>query len=90
MLTLEDALINANYDSSWGIWAKKINGRFELESPARYGQLIFENGGCSDEYELICRCTFPADARVLWLDGGEEDGDWHDGFLDELIDQLNS
>ena len=90
MPTLKDALIDANYDSAWGIWAKRTNGRFELGSPARYGQLVFENGGRLDDFEFVCRCDYPSDARVKWLDGAEEDGDWHDGFLEELIDQLNA
>ena len=90
MMILEDALIDAGYDSTWGIYARKINGRFELDSPARYGQLIFENGGRLDDFEFVCRCDYPSDARVKWLDGADEDGDWDDGFLEELIEQLNA
>ena len=89
VMTLETALIEAGYDSQWGIWALPIDGEFKLESPARYGQLIFENGGVLDDYVFVCPCSYPADARVIWCGSAEEDGDWHDGFLDELLEEFN-
>ena len=83
MMTLKDALTNAPYIPQWAIFAQKIDGKFELNSPARYAPL---KGGLIDDdgFEFVCPGDFPADARELW----GEDGGW-DKFLVYLIEQLN-
>lgn len=88
-LTLEQALKDIQYDSSWGIWAEKIDGEFKPESPARYGQRVFENGEMLDDKEYVCDGEFPSDLRVSWCDGEEDDGDWDWQFINHLIEQIN-
>lgn len=41
-MKLIDALRNIKYDTSWGIWAEVIDGKFKADSPSRYGQREFE------------------------------------------------
>lgn len=86
-MTLKDALKNIQYDSSWGIWAEKINGLFTLESQSRYGQLIFENGGLLDDWEYVCSGEFPHDWATSWADGGDSSESFND--IEILIDELN-
>jgi hypothetical protein len=53
MATLQELASNISYDSSWGIWAKLIDGKFTADSQARYGQRQFENGGVLDGFEFF-------------------------------------
>lgn len=46
-MNLKDAIINIQYDSSWGIWAEFP---FTPESKARYGRRQFKNGGLLDGF----------------------------------------
>lgn len=50
---LKDLVSSISYDSSWGIWAELIEGKFTSESQARYGQRQFENGGLLDGFEFF-------------------------------------
>ena len=88
-MNLEEALKNIQYDRSWGIYAEKIDGKFTLESPARYGRVIFENGGLLDDKEYVCNGEFPSDKRVEWCEDSEDDGVWDWQFMDHLIEILN-
>lgn len=55
MSTLIEILTNTlQYDNQWGIYAEKIDGKFTPESPARFGQSQFENGGVLDNKEHVC------------------------------------
>lgn len=90
-MSLRGALTMPGYDSSWGIWAERDGeGKFSLESPARYGRRIFENGGRLDSMEFVCSGDWVWDMRVRWLDGAQEDWDWDDGFMEYILDILNS
>ncbi|WP_434686896.1 hypothetical protein [Pseudanabaena minima] len=51
--SLKDLISTIQYDSSWGIWAELIDGKFTPESKARYGQSQFENGGVLDEFAFF-------------------------------------
>ena len=42
-----------SYDNSWAIYAEKIDGEWKPESPARFGQRVFENGGLLDGCSLF-------------------------------------
>ena len=53
MATLKELASNISYDSSWGIWAELIDGKFTADSQARYGQRQFENGGVLDGFEFV-------------------------------------
>lgn len=53
MSTLKELATSISYDSSWGIWAELIDGKFTLDSKARYGQRHFENGGLLDGFEFF-------------------------------------
>lgn len=47
-MNLLQAMMSIQYDAQRGIWAQKIGGDFKPESPARFGQMRFENGGLLD------------------------------------------
>lgn len=53
MATLKELANNISYDSSWGIWAGLIDGKFTADSDARYGQRQFQNGGVLDGFEFF-------------------------------------
>ena len=53
MAILKELASNISYDSSWGIWAELIDGKFAADSQARYGQRQFENGGVLDGFEFF-------------------------------------
>jgi hypothetical protein len=53
MATLKELASSISYDSSWGIWAELIDGKFTADSQARYGQRQFENGGVLDGFEFF-------------------------------------
>ena len=94
-MTLIEALQNIQYDSSWGIWAKASeadetgdNGGLFEGSPARYGQMQFENGGLLDDYVFVCHGEWPADRLTEWCDGSDEcEWDWQ--FTDQILQELN-
>lgn len=89
-MTLEEALQNIQYDSSWGIWAElNEKGYFDLESEARYGQRIFENGGVLDDKVYVCNGQWPSDLRVIWCNGCIEDEEWDSDFMEWLLDKIN-
>lgn len=75
--TLIDILTGTlSYDSSWGIYAEKIDGEFKPESPARFGQRQFENGGLNDDCELFANNEYATDQMDNYLgrtDGRDED-----------------
>lgn len=75
-----------SYDSSWGIYAEKINGRFEPESPARFGQRQFGNGGLLDDCEYFDNNASACDARQSWTDG---DDDFNAEWASEYIFEIN-
>lgn len=88
-MTLLEALQDIQYSTSWGIWAEKIDGKFNIGSEARYGQQIFENGGLLDDWCYVCDGEFASDRFVIWQNGSGE-VEWDDDFTDELIEELNS
>ena len=89
-MKLSEALTTISYDDNWVIYSDLVDGRFNLDAPARIGQAIFENGGLLDDMIFVCRGTDPSDYRVEWVDGGEDEGDWDDGFMEYMLDRLNS
>ena len=73
MATLKSILSGSlRYDSSWAVYAQKIDGQFEPKSFARLGQPIFENGGMLDDCELFDTNTVLADSKAEWLDGSAD------------------
>lgn len=91
-LTLAQAIKSIQYDSSWGIYAEKIDGQFRADSPARYGQRQFENGGVLDECEFVMDGVRAGDEIASQLEDVEED--MRDEMLDEavafILDELNA
>ena len=87
MSTLNDLAASIQYDSSWGIWAKLIDGKFSPESQARYGQRQFENGGLLDEFEFFADGEKIGDSIAEYCDG---DDDYTDEAIAELIDSVNT
>ena len=80
--TLLQILTNGiGYDDSWAIYAQRINGEFKPESPARFGQRIFENGGLLDNCEI-----FESNMNAVEFINNYTDGD--DDFLEEAALEL--
>jgi hypothetical protein len=70
-----------SYDSSWAIYAERIDGFFKAESPARFGQRIFENGGLADDCEIFTTNESAVDFMNNYTDGDDE-------FLEEAALEL--
>lgn len=90
-MKLIEALLNIQYDSSWGIWAELIDGKLQEDSEARYGQKIFENGGLLDDKVYVCDGQQIGDWLTEWLgctpnseNAPELDPYWIDEYLGEL------
>ncbi|MBD2316710.1 hypothetical protein [Phormidium tenue] len=66
MPTLQVLASNIQYDSSWGIWAELIDGKFAAQSQARYGQRQFENGGLLDEFAFFANGKKIGDHYQYW------------------------
>ena len=86
MATLKELASNISYDSSWGIWAELVEGKFTADSQARYGQRQFENGGLLDEFEFFADGEKIGDSISEYCDG---DDDFQDEAISELIDSVN-
>lgn len=96
MKTLIDILSgDLDYSDNWGIYAERIDGFFTAQSPARFGQRIFENGGLLDDCEFFCSNTQAEDNRSNWIGSSEEydeDFDFTDLYqeaAEQLIDEVN-
>ena len=63
---------NISYDNSFAIYAEKIGGHFHNDSPARFGQTQFENGGLLDDCEFFATNDSARDSIELWADGDED------------------
>lgn len=95
--TLIDILTGTlSYDSSWGIYAEKIDGEFKPESSARFGQRQFENGGLLDDCKFFLSnesAQDRLDSLTGYTDGTAEEREHVDEFLHEaaemLIDEIN-
>lgn len=92
MTTLKTYLTGTlSYDSSWGVWAEKIDRKFDLELDARFGQFCFENGGMVDDYEPVGNNQFITDSRDTYC--GTDEGcenfyeEWAIDFLQNLNEQ---
>lgn len=79
MATLKDCIGSIQYDSSWGIWAELIDGKFSPDSQARYGQMIFENGGLLDEFQYFANGVQIGDSYTEWC-GDFDITDWNEEF----------
>ena len=74
------------YDSSWAVYAEKINGVFQDDSPARFGQKIFENGGLLDDLEFFGNNESIVDSIYGWTAGDE---DLNEEAAQQLIQSIN-
>ena len=80
--TLLDILTGGlSYDSSWGIYAERVEGEFKPESPARFGQRLFENGGLLDNCEIFATNESAVDFMNAYSDGDDD-------FLQEAAIEL--
>lgn len=70
-----------SYDSSWAIYAQRIDGEWTADSPARFGQRIFENGGLNDDCELFTTNESAVDFMNNYTDGDDD-------FLEEAALEL--
>ena len=91
MATLKTYLTGSlSYDSSWGVWAEKIDGKFELESDARFGQCVFENGGMLDDYELVGNNISIIDSRDNYCGNDENCKNFYEEWAEQFIAELNT
>ncbi len=71
------------YDSQMGVWAEKVNGKFNPQSPARVGQRCFENGGVLDNFSYVWNCESISENREKFTEGDESFIlEWFYEFLD--------
>lgn len=90
MTTLKSYLTGSlSYDSSWGVWAEKMDGKFELDSDARLGQFVFENGGMADDYELVGSNESLTDSRDNYCGTDEGCEDFYEEWAQNFIQELN-
>jgi len=91
MTTLKTYLTGSlSYDSSWGVWAEKIDGKFDLEkSSARFGQFIFDNGGMADNYELVGDNVSLTDSRDTYCGTDEDCEDFYEEWAEQFVEELN-
>ena len=87
MTLIEILTGSVSYDSSWAVYAEKIDGEFRGDSPARFGQQIFENGGLMDDCEFFASNESIVDAIEGWTEG-DEDADREEG-AEMLISEVN-
>jgi hypothetical protein len=86
MTTLKELASTISYDSSWGIWAELIDGKFTADSKACFGQRQFENGGLLDEFKFFANGETIGDSISEYCD---DDDDFKDEAVSELIDSVN-
>lgn len=90
MATLKAYLTGSlSYDSSWGVWAEKIDGKFELESDARLGQFFFENGGMADGYELVGDNVSLTDSRDNYCGTDAVEVEFYEDWAEQFVEELN-
>lgn len=86
-MTLQELIKGGlSYDRNWHVYAEKIDGKFCLNSKARFGQAIFENGGLMDNYEYFGNNEDIVDFIATYTDG---DNEYIDEAIEELIWQVN-
>lgn len=92
MATLKHYLTGSlSYYSSWGVWAEKIDGKFELESNARFGQFVFENGGMNDSFELVGDNVSLKDSRDNYCLNDEDSyEEFYEEWAEQFVEELNS
>ena len=90
MTTLKTYLTTSlSYDPSWGLWAEKIDGKFELESDARFGQFVFDNGGMADDYELVGNNVSLTDSRDNYCGTDEDCENFYEEWAEQFVEELN-
>ena len=69
-MTLIEIMTGAlSYDSSWAVYAEKVDGIFQEDSGARFGQTQFENGGLLDSCSFFATNEQIIDSIELWAEG---------------------
>ena len=90
MTTLKDYLTDSlSYDNSWGIWAE-FEGKFELNSDARLGQLCFENGGVLDDYKFVGNNIAIIDARDEYCGTDEGCENFYEEWAEQFVENMNN
>lgn len=80
-MTLQEILSgHLEYSDSWAVYAElDSEGHFYADSPARFGQQVFENGGLLDDCVYFASNTQIVDFLNEWNSDDPIDG------IDELI-----
>ena len=88
-MNLIDALTTIENNSSWGIWAEPIEGKLSPESPARFGQIAFENGGLADEKVFVGSGDKLSYDRLIWTGGDwEHNEEWAEQYIEYANEAL--
>lgn len=82
-MTLTEAILAIQYDSSWGIWAEQP---ITPASEARYGQVQFRNGGLLDDKVLFATGEECGNFIMKWLDGEDEDVEYPSELAEAMIE----
>ena len=86
MDTLSELIRRAGYEDSWGIWAE---APFTPDSPARYGQRQFENGGLLDSKVFFASGTRCGDFLAEYCPRDDEGNlDYMGEGADALIEEI--
>lgn len=82
MTTLREILSGSfQYSNSWAVYSLLDEwGRFYGEQPARFGQVIFEDGGILDNYTYFASNIKIVDFLIEWDDADVS------GAIDQLIE----
>jgi hypothetical protein len=76
---------SVSYDSSWAIYAERVEGKWKPESFARFGQCIYENGGLMDDCELFRTNESIVNAREAYTEGDDEFiQEWAERYIEEM------
>lgn len=81
MKTLREILSGSfTYSNLWAVYtALDADGHFNADMPARFGQVLFENGGLNDNYVYFANNIKIVDFLDDWNDSQPSDG------IDDLI-----
>ena len=84
-MTLKDAILNINYDSSVAIYA---DAPFSPDSEARIGQNQFENGGVLDKKEWVINGEAANDRAETGLEDFRDHDDFEEMVTENITDFL--
>jgi hypothetical protein len=78
------------YSSSWGIWAKPVRGKgIVIDSPCRFGQRCFENGGLPDGWWFVGSNKHLIDSLWEYCED-DQDAIWDPDIIEDWLEEYLS